>query len=82
MASDPTKTLSYHLGELKAQMSAVLKDTSEIKELCAALEPRITSLEQTRFKVYTIIATVGAFMGLLGSQIGKALEWLKESLTA
>lgn len=77
MSNKPEDTPEYMLGVLNTKMDQALQDLSDLK----GLEPRITSLEQTRFKVYTIIATVSAFMGLIGSQIGKGLEWLKSSLT-
>lgn len=78
MSKNPEETSEYMLGVLNTKMDQALQDLTDLK----ALEPRITSLEQTRFRVYTIIATLGAVMGLIGSQIGKAFIWLKESLTA
>ncbi len=81
MNHDPTKSVAYILGELRAQTTDVLSDTKEIKELCTALEARVTSLEATRFRIYTIIATVSAFMGFIGSNIKEGLQWLIQAPT-
>ena len=83
MSPDPSKTVAFYLGELKAQMSDVLKDTSEIKSLCATLETRVTSLEGARFRAYTVLTTIsaimGAIMGFIGSHIKESLQWMTQA---
>ena len=74
--SDPTKSISYLLGELNTKVAGILEDTAEIKGLCSTLQERVTSLEGTRFRIYTIIATVSAFMGFIGSNIKEGLQWM------
>lgn len=76
---DPKKSLEYLLGSLDSKMDSVLEEIQEFKATVSELETRVLSLEKTGFKVYTIITTIAAVAGFLGSHIKEGLEWMLTS---
>lgn len=81
MAPDPTKTLSYMLGELRSDVRFLVDAERARQETDAALEARVLSLEQFKFKLVTIVATISASIGFIFSNVKEGAQWLKEVLS-
>lgn len=76
MSQDPTKSLSYMLGEMNGKLDTLLEDRAAL----GLLTDRVQSLEQSRFKLYTVVATVAGAVGFIFSNVKEGIVWLKETL--
>lgn len=76
MAHDPKESLNFVLGEMNGKLDLLLQDREDLEEVMV----RVTSLEQSRFKLYTIVATVAGGVGFIFSNLKEGITWLKESL--
>ena len=81
MSPDPTKSLSYLLGELVTDVKYLRAAEEARQETDQLLIDRVTSLEQFKFKLITIVATVGALFGFIFSHLKDGAEWLTDKLT-
>jgi hypothetical protein len=81
MSPDPTKSPGFLLGQLHQKVDFLVQAEKARQEADGLMEARITSLEQTRFRVFTIATTIGGAAGLLFSNLKDGLEWLKNSMS-
>lgn len=81
MAPDPTQSLSYLLGELVTDVKYLRAAEESRQETDQLLLDRVTNLEQFKFKLVTIVASVGALFGFLFSNLKDGVVWLKEALS-
>lgn len=77
MANDPKKSLGFLLGEMNGKLDTLLEDRAAL----GLLTDRVTSLEQSRFKLYTIVATVAGGVGFVFSNLKEGISWMKEYLS-
>jgi hypothetical protein len=77
MTTDPKKSVPWILGELTADVKFLVEAEKKRQAADEALDDRVTSLEQTRFKLYFIVTAVGGLVGFVSSKVDKGIEWLK-----
>lgn len=75
-SASPEGSLSYLLGDMNAKLDLLLEDRKALEEV----KVRVTSLEQAKFKLLTVVATVAATVGFVFSNLKQGLEWLTTQL--
>ncbi len=64
--------MGYLLGEMNGKLDLLLEDRKAIEEVKA----RVTLLEQSKFKLFTVVASVAATVGFIFSNLKAGIEWL------
>lgn len=79
--SPPEDPYFFLLGQIHADVKWLKEERESEKSLKDNHEARIGSLEQTRFKLLSIVGVVGGAAGLFFSFLKDGVEWLKNHLT-
>ena len=69
---DPEGSVAYRLGVMDGKLDLLLEDRKALKEI----EARVTLLEQSKFKLFTVVSSVAATVGFLFSNLKSGIEWL------
>lgn len=60
------------MGVMNGKLDLLLEDRKALDEV----KTRVTSLEQSKFKLFTIVASVAATVGFIFSNLKQGIEWL------
>lgn len=80
MSNDPKDSPEYLLGQIDTKVQFLFDAEKARQETDKALDQRVTSLEHTRFKLFTIVSTVAAAVGFVFSNLKDGAEWLMSKL--
>lgn len=69
--SDP-ESPDFLLGVMNGKLDLLLEDRKSLEEV----KVRVTALEQSKFKLFTVVASVAATVGFIFSNLKAGIEWL------
>jgi hypothetical protein len=81
MSPDPSKSPQFMLGEMYSDIKWLREQAETRLEVDDDHEVRLTSLEQFKFKLVTIVAAVGALFGFIFSNVKDGVSWLMNHLS-
>lgn len=79
--NDKNNSLDFKIGEMHSDIKWIRKTLESHADTNDNHETRLVSLEQTRFRAFTIVGVVGGALGLFISYIKDGIEWLTNHLT-
>lgn len=80
MSNNQNKSPQFMLGEMYSDIKWLREAEETRQKTDEDHEARLTSLEQTRFKLFTIVSTVAAAVGFLFSNLKDGVEWLTSKM--